>query len=165
MEFLKHFQLPIHYENRTELLTSFRQDTATHISDRIHEWRCRRRLAKTPIPDILLTDWFCKSLLLQITRDVTLDGPVTEDQSKCHSQHLDLIYSQYVTLYDIIPNAPGNPNASATQHPGVHADGIVGATSRAVIRQLNGHIAKMIVDPSTNATALPATAINSMQST
>ena len=37
--FLTHFQLPICYETGTELLTSLRQNTATHISDHIHEWR------------------------------------------------------------------------------------------------------------------------------
>ena len=56
MELLKHFQLPIRYEIGTELLTSFRQDTATHISDHIHEWRHRLRLVKAPLPGFLLTN-------------------------------------------------------------------------------------------------------------
>lgn len=136
-----------------------------HISDHIHEWRHRRRLVKAPIPDFLLTNWFCRSLLPQIARDVALGGVVTEDQSICHAQHLDLIYSQFGTLYDIIPNAPGNPNASATQHPEVHADGIVDATSAAAIKILSGSISKLAVDPSTNTNALPTTSINSVQST
>ena len=38
MAFLTHFQLPIHYEIGMDLLTSLRQNTATHISDHIHEW-------------------------------------------------------------------------------------------------------------------------------
>ena len=37
--FRNHFQLPVWYESGTELLTSFRQNTSTHISDHIHEWR------------------------------------------------------------------------------------------------------------------------------
>jgi len=37
--FLNHFQLPVPYETGTKLLTSFHQDTSTHISDNIHEWR------------------------------------------------------------------------------------------------------------------------------
>ena len=36
--FLTHFQLPIHYETGTDLLTSLCQNTTTHISDHIHEW-------------------------------------------------------------------------------------------------------------------------------
>ena len=39
MVFLTHFQLPIHYEMGTALLTSLHHITATHISDHIHELR------------------------------------------------------------------------------------------------------------------------------
>ena len=76
-EFLKKFQLPIRFETRTELLTSLRQDIATHISDHIHEWRRRRRLVKAPIPDHLLANWFCKSLLPHISKDIGLSSVVT----------------------------------------------------------------------------------------
>ena len=92
MAFLTHFQLPIRYEIGTHLLMSLKQDTATHIYDHIHEWRHRRRLVKAPLPDYLLADWFCKSLLPQIAKDVALSGAVTEDQSIHRAQHLDLIY-------------------------------------------------------------------------
>jgi len=104
--FLTHFQLPIRYEMGTELLTSLRKNTATHISDRIHEWRRCRRLVKAPIPDALLEDWFTKSLLPKISCDVAMSGAVTEEDVIRRAQHLDLIYSQSGTLYDIIPNAP-----------------------------------------------------------
>ena len=56
MAFLTHFQLPIQYETGTHLLTSLKQDTTTHISDHIHQWRRRRCLIKFWIPDQLLTD-------------------------------------------------------------------------------------------------------------
>jgi hypothetical protein len=39
MSFLMHFQLSIHYETGTELLTSLHQTNSVHISDHIHEWR------------------------------------------------------------------------------------------------------------------------------
>ena len=39
--FLHHFQLLIRYDFGMELLTSFQQGDATHISDHIHEWRRR----------------------------------------------------------------------------------------------------------------------------
>ena len=65
--FLTHFQLPICYEMGIYLLTSLRQNTFTHISDHIHEWRRWRILIKVPIPDQLLADWFTKSLLPPIT--------------------------------------------------------------------------------------------------
>ena len=64
--FLTHFQLPIRYEMGTDLLTSLRQNTSTHISDHIHERRRQRQLTKAPIPNQLLVDWFMKSFLLPI---------------------------------------------------------------------------------------------------
>jgi hypothetical protein len=39
MDFLMHFQLPIHYETCTKILTSLRLTNFVHISDHIHEWR------------------------------------------------------------------------------------------------------------------------------
>jgi hypothetical protein len=41
MSFLAHFQIPIHYETGTKLLTSLHQTDSVHISDHIHEWRPR----------------------------------------------------------------------------------------------------------------------------
>ena len=78
--FLTHFQLPIRYETGTDLLTSLQQNTSTHISDHIHEWRRWRRLIKAPIEDQLLADWFTKSLLPPISRDVAMGNVVTEEQ-------------------------------------------------------------------------------------
>lgn len=51
------------------------------------------------------------------------------------------------------------PNASATQHPEVHIDGTISATSKAIVKQLNSHIAQILVDPSSKSTALPTTTI------
>ena len=36
--FLTNFQLPIHYETDTDILTSLQNNTSTHISDHIQEW-------------------------------------------------------------------------------------------------------------------------------
>jgi hypothetical protein len=62
MAFLMHYQLPIRYETRTEILSSFKQSSSTHILDHIHEWRRRRRLIKVPLPNQILAEWFTKSL-------------------------------------------------------------------------------------------------------
>jgi hypothetical protein len=37
-EFLTFFQLTIYHENGLELLSNFKQTSATHITDHIHEW-------------------------------------------------------------------------------------------------------------------------------
>ena len=125
--FLTHFQLPNHYEMGTDLLNSLRQNTSTHIFDHIHEWRRWRRLIKAPILDQLLADWFTKSLLPPIARDVAMGGVVTEEQAISRAQYLDLVYSQSRTLYDLIPQAP-RPNTDPAKPPvEVPIDGIVGS--------------------------------------
>jgi hypothetical protein len=65
---------------------------------------------KASIPDALLVDWFTKSLLPKISCDVAMSGAVTEEDVIRHAQHLDLIYSQSSTLYNIIPQAPRPSN-------------------------------------------------------
>ena len=51
-------------------------------------------MIKDPIPDQLLANWFTKSLLPPIARDVAMGGIVTEEQAISHTQYLDLVYSQ-----------------------------------------------------------------------
>ena len=104
--FLTHFQLPIHYEMGTNLFTSLRQNTSTHISDHIHEWRSRIRLIKAPILDQLLADWFTKSLFPPIIEDVAMGGVVTKEKAISHAQYLYLVYSQSKTLSYLIPQSP-----------------------------------------------------------
>jgi hypothetical protein len=85
MDFLTHYQLPIQYEMGTKILSSFKKSSSTHIYDQIHEWRRRRSLIKVPLPDQLLAEWFTKSLIEPITRDVSMGGVVTEEQVISHS--------------------------------------------------------------------------------
>jgi hypothetical protein len=127
MSFLMHFQLPIRYETGTELLTSLHQTTSVHISDHIHEWRRRRRLIKVVIPDQLLAEWFTKSLLPQIARDVAMGGVVTGEEAIARAQYLDLVYSQSGTLYELIPNATHATNDPSKPSSASHADGVIGS--------------------------------------
>ena len=83
-------------------------------------------MIKAPILDQLLTDWFTKSLLPPISRDLSMGGVITEDQAISRAQYLDLVYSQSGTLYDLIPHAPhptSDPSRPSTEPP---ADGILG---------------------------------------
>ena len=92
--------------------------------------RRRRRLIKAPIPDQLLADWFTKSLLPPIARDVAMGGVVTKQQAISHAQYLDLVYSQSCTLYDLIPHASWpttDPLRHATE-PTI--DGILGSVHK-----------------------------------
>ena len=56
--FLNHLQLPIQYDVSIDLLSTFRQDKCTHISDHIQEWRRWKRLIKATIPPEFLLEWF-----------------------------------------------------------------------------------------------------------
>jgi hypothetical protein len=130
MAFLTHYQLPIRYDTRTEILTSFKQSTRTHISDHIHEWRRRQRLIKLELPDQLLTEWFTKYFVNKIGKDIAMGGVVTKEQAISRAQYLDLVYSQTGTLYDLLPNLPhpGTSSASATPVASHAADGVIGTT-------------------------------------
>ena len=87
----------------------------------------QRPIIKVVIPDQLLAEWFTKSLLPQITRDVAMGGVVTEEEVIARAQYLDLVYSQSGTLYELIPNAtrattdPSKPSSTS------HVDGVIGS--------------------------------------
>jgi len=127
--FLTHFQLPVRYDNGTELLTSLKQSTSTYIFDHIHEWQRRQRLVKVFIPDEILVEWFVKSLLPKITEDVAKAEVVTEEQVIAQAQYLDLVYTQSGKLHEKIPDLPkGNQIAAAPS--GSHAaDGMIGSVN------------------------------------
>jgi hypothetical protein len=128
MDFLTHYQLPIRYDTGTEILTSFKQTKGTHISDHIHEWRRRRRLIKLELPDQLLAEWFTKSFVNEIGKDIAMGGVVTEEKAISHAQYLDLIYSQTGTLYDLLPELPRPGTSSTSTAPAAShaADGVIG---------------------------------------
>lgn len=133
LAFLTNFQLSICYETGTKLLTSLCQNTSTHISTHIHEWRRRQRLIKASIPDQLLVDWFTKSLLPQIARDVAMGGVVIKEQAIAHAQYMDLVYSQSGMLYDIIPQASrasNDPTFVTSSAKTGSVDGVIGSISK-----------------------------------
>jgi hypothetical protein len=128
MAFLRHYQLPILYETRTNILSSFKQSFSNHISNHIHEWRRRRRLIKIDLLDHLLVEWFTKSFTTKITRDISMGGVVTEEQVISHARYLDLVYLQTYTLYELIPDAlhPSTTATSITQTTYHVVDGVIG---------------------------------------
>ena len=118
----------MHYDVGTELLLTFRQDKATHISDHIQEWRRRKRLIKAFIPLEFLLEWFLKLLLPYIAKDVSRSRVQNEEEAIFRAHELDLIYAQSGLLYEIIPNALRSSFYPKIK-PRPHADGIVGCTS------------------------------------
>jgi hypothetical protein len=171
MAFLTHYQLQIRYDMGTKILTSFKQNKATHISDHIHEWRKRRRLIKLDLPDQLLAKWFTKSFVNDIGKDITMGGVVTKEKSISHAQYLDLVYSQTGTLYDLLPNLP-HPNTSSTSTtPAAShvADSVIGSsqaqphsTSRTNPKSASSNVQN---DPSPTPPTGKTSEVNAVQST
>ena len=134
--FLNHFQLHVHYDAGTELLSTFRLDKATHILDHIQEWKRQKRLIKATIPLEFLLEWFLKSLLPYISKDVSTSRVTNEEEAILRAQQLDLIYTQSWILYEIIPEAPRSTNSVETPNPRPHADGVVGSVNSPTIESL-----------------------------
>ena len=141
MAFLMHFHFLVCYETSTYLLTSLKQDTSTHISDHFHKWRRRHRLIKFKIFDQLLNEWFTKSFVAPIARDIAMGGCVTEEQAIARAQHLDLVYSQSGTLYELLPNAPWPSfDPIASKSPVVPPiDGVIGSVSQTPTKTSSKH--------------------------
>ena len=126
MAFLNHFQLSMRYDAGTKLLANFKQTKEDHISDHIREWRCWKSLIKVPVPPAFLIEWFLKSLVPQLSKDVVTSGVFSKEDAIMRDQQLELIYSQSGLLYEILPDAPCSILDKTRQRVGPHADGIVG---------------------------------------
>lgn len=130
-------------------MTSQRQNTSTHISDHIHEWRRRRRLIKAQIPDQVLANWFVKSLLPTIAKDVALSGAATEEEVIMRAEHLYLISSQYGVIYEILPNAPRSFPDTTKTIPGPHAHGVIGSAANISTSQVVNQLGQMSLSSNT----------------
>ena len=106
--FLSYFQLPLRYDTGIELLTSFHQSSATHLSDHAREWRRRKSLCQSPtFEDRVYMDWFLRSLLPPIEKDVASHLPQTEEAALQLALKYDLIYAQtdiFIPFYLISPD-------------------------------------------------------------
>ena len=92
------------------------------------QWCRWKQLIKAFIPPEFILEWFLKSLLPYIAKDVSTSEVQNEDQAIFRAQELDLIYCQSGLLYEIILNAPRSNFSPKIKH-GPHPDGIVGSTS------------------------------------
>jgi hypothetical protein len=128
--FLTFFQLPIRHDNGLELLSNFKQTSATHIADHIHEWRRRRSLCKEETTKQQCLDWFLRSLVSLLGKDVASTFPQTEEEAISKAQQYDLIYAQSGYLYTVLPDLP-KPVPFGQDKPGMShsADGLIGTTT------------------------------------
>ena len=93
-------------------------------------------MIKAFIPPEFLLEWFLKSLLPYIAKDVSTSGVQNEEQAIFRARQLDFIYAQSGLLYEIIPNAPRS-NFDPKFKLGPHVNGIVGSASAKLARKLN----------------------------
>jgi hypothetical protein len=145
MDFLNHFQLPMRYDSSTELLTNFEQKIVDHISDHIREWRCRKSLIKVPVPPSFLLEWFLKSLVPQLSKDVATSGVFSKEDAIMRAQQFELIYSQSGLLYNIFPDAPHSILDKTRQRVGPHADGIFGSAQTNPTEQLTKQLQQLSI--------------------
>ena len=122
-------------------------------------------MVKAPISDTLLADWFTKSLLPKILCDVAMSGAVIEEDVIKHAQHLDLIYSQSGTLYDIIPQAPRPSNDKPRTAPGPHADNVIGFVSTTSVSQVAGQLGQLAITDKPTLMTLATNSNDPAQST
>jgi hypothetical protein len=98
-----------------------------HISDHIHEWHRRRSLCKEETTKEQRLDWFLKSLVSILAKDVASTFPQSEEEAISKAQQFDLIYAQSGYLYIVIPDAP-RPVPFGQDKPGMShmVDGLIG---------------------------------------
>jgi hypothetical protein len=168
MAFLNHFQLPVRYDAGIELLANFEQTSADHISDHIREWRRRKSLIKVPVPPAFLLEWFLKSLVPQLSKDVATSGVFSEEEAIMRAQQFELIYSQSGLLYNILPDAPRSILDKTRQRAGPHADGIVGSAQTKPAEQLTKQLQQLSIQHSaasqTTVSAAPPTQTSEVHS-
>jgi hypothetical protein len=78
--FLSFFQLPIHHDTRSKILSGCKQNITTHISNHIHEWHRRHNLCKLDTTPQQRIDWFLQSLVPTLSEDVAINLPQTKDE-------------------------------------------------------------------------------------
>jgi hypothetical protein len=91
--FLTFLELPICNDNGLELLSNFKQTSATHIADQIHEWHRRHSLCKEETTKQQWLDWLLRSLVSLLGKDVASTFPQSEEEAINKAQQYDLIYA------------------------------------------------------------------------
>jgi hypothetical protein len=156
-----HFQLPVRYNAGTKLLANFEQTKVDHISDHIREWICQKSLIKVPVPQAFLLEWFLKSLVPQLSKDVTTSGVFSEKDAIMRAQQLELIYSQSGLHYKIFPDALRSVLEKTRQRSRPHADGIIGSVQTKSVDPLSNKLQQLsiqqIVAIHTTSSATPPT--------
>jgi hypothetical protein len=148
MVFLNHFQLPVRYDASTELLANFEQTKSDHISDHVREWWHRKRLIKVKVPPVFFLEWFLKSLVPYVSKDIATSRVFSEEEEIMRAQQPKLIYSQSSMLYEIFPDVSQYTLDKAKKNLGPHVDGIMGSTQSKSMDLLSNHLEQLSIQQS-----------------
>ena len=99
-----------------------------------------------------LLEWFLKSLLPYIMKDVSTSRVQNEEQAIFRAHELDLIYAQSGLLFEIIPNAL-HSSFDPKIKLGPHVDGIVGCTSAKPTDSVVKQVSQLSINQSTSGQA------------
>jgi hypothetical protein len=114
-------------------------------------------LIKVPVPPTFLLEWFLKSLVPQLSKDVAMLGVFFKEDVIMRSQQLELIYSQSGLLYKILSDAQRSILDKTRQKDGPHADGIVGSPQTKPVEQLTKQLQQLSIQhTTTNQTTVSA---------
>jgi hypothetical protein len=91
--FLTFFQLSIRHDNGLKLLLESKKTSTMHIADHIHEWCRRHSLYKDKATPQKRLNWFLKSLVSLLAKDVAATFPQSEEEAISKAQQFELIYS------------------------------------------------------------------------
>jgi hypothetical protein len=132
----------------------------------------RKSLIKVPVPPTFLLEWFLKSLVPQLSKDVATSGVFSEEEVIMRAQQLELIYSQSGLLYEVFPDVPRSILDKTRHKSGPHADGIVGSAQANPTDQLSNQLQQLSIqqtmaNPTTGSAAPPTQTsdVHSVQST
>jgi hypothetical protein len=135
----------VRYDTVTKLLANFEQTTTDHISDHIREWRHWKSLIKVLVPPAFLLEWFLKSLVPQLSKEVATLGVFSEEDTIMRDQQFELIYSQSSLLYNILSDVPHSILDKTRQRAGPHADDIVGSAQTKLAKQLTKQLQQLSI--------------------
>jgi hypothetical protein len=98
-----------------------------------------------PVPPTFLLEWFLKSLVPRLSKDVTMSGVFFEEDAIMRAQHLEIIYSQSGLLYEILTNVPRSILDKTRQRVGPHVDSIVGFVQTNPTEQLTKQLQQLSI--------------------
>jgi hypothetical protein len=95
-----------------------------------------------------LLEWFLKSLVPQLSKDVVTSRVFSEEDAIKRAQQFELIYSQSGLLYNILPDAPQSILDKTRQRARPQSDGIVGSAQTKPAEQLTKQLQQLFIQHS-----------------